>query len=291
MTPRSESVRLGIGLCLLAMVLFACQDAVTKILVRDYVVTQFVFIRFLAFAVFATLYAWWRGGLVAAMSVANLPLQIGRSLLICVEIMLYAFGLRFMGLAESHAIIATFPLIATAFAPLLLGEHVGWRRWSAVGVGFIGALIIIRPGLGVFNPAALIQLAAAFMFAMYHLLTRLVSRTDSFEASLFYFAWIGVIATAPFAVIDWRPPTPEAWAWMGFLSVTAIAGHFALILALQNAPASTLQPLNYTLLVWATIVGYLVFDNFPDNATVVGASIIVAGGLYAMFRSKQRGTT
>jgi len=278
----------GMLVCLTALALFACQDAFTKILARDYAVTQFLLVRFWAFAAFATVFAAWRCGLRTALRSARPRLQLVRCVIVVVEIGLFAFALRSLGLAEIHAISATFPLIATALAGPVLGEPVGWRRRVAVAVGFAGALIIIRPGSGVFHGAALIALAAAAMFATYNILTRLVSRSDRFETSLLYLAWVGAIGTTPFGLAAWRAPDAAAWVMMGLLAVSGIVGHLLFIKALELTPASLLQPLNYSLLVWATLIGFVVFGELPDAWTVIGAAVIVGSGLYAMFRERVR---
>lgn len=288
MNASPDRPRLGILLCLGALFMFSSQDAVTKVLVRDHDVAQFVMVRFWVFALFATVLAAKRIGIMQAIRAKRPVLQLGRSLLLVVEIALFATGLGYMGMADMHASFATFPLMATAMAPLILGEKVGWRRWAAVGFGFIGALIIIRPGLGLFQPTVLIPLACALMFGLYHILTRLASRQDDATTSLFYLGWVGVIASTPFGILAWTPPTTEAWMFMGLLSVTGLAGHFLLIMALEYAPASVLQPLNYILLVWATLMGFVLFNDLPDIVTLAGGALIVVSGLYAMFRERQR---
>ncbi len=291
MSTNTDKPKLGILLCLGALFMFSSQDAVTKVLIRDYDAAQFVMLRFWVFAIFATMLAARRTGLKSAIMAKRPVLQICRSLLLIAEIALFATGLRYLGLADMHATFATFPLMATAMAPFVLGEQVGWRRWSAVGVGFVGAVIIIRPGLGVFQPAVLIPLLSAFMFGLYHILTRLASQRDSAFTSLLYLGWIGALATTPFGITAWVPPTAEAWWFMALLSLTGLVGHVLLILALEHAPASQLQPLNYLLLVWATLMGYFLFDNLPDAATLAGSAVIVSSGLYVMFRERMKNQT
>ena len=288
MTQAPDKTRLGIMLCLFALFMFSAQDALTKVLIRDYDAVQFVMVRFWVFAVFATALAARRIGLKRAAMAKRPVLQVFRCVLLIFEIAVFATGLRYLGLADMHATFATFPLMATAMAPFMLGERVGWRRWSAVVVGFAGALIIIRPGMGVFQPVVLIPLASALMFALYHILTRLCAQTDSAYVSLFYLGWVGAIATTPFGLMAWKPPTAEAWMFMAALSVTGLIGHMLLILALEYAPASTLQPLNYILLVWATLIGFFVFDQLPDGMTLIGGAVIVSSGLFVMFRERVR---
>lgn len=278
----------GMLLCLAALLLFACQDAFTKVLARDYAVAQFLLVRFWAFAAFATVFAALRCGVGTAARSARPLLQLARCTIVVIEIGMFAYTLRYLGLAEVHAISATFPLIATLLAGPVLGEAVGWRRRVAVAVGFAGALIIIRPGAGVFHVAALVALAASVMFAVYNVLTRLVSRSDRFETSLLYLAWVGAIGTTPFGLAEWRSPDAHAWLLMVLLAVCGIIGHLLFIKALELTPASLLQPLNYSMLVWATLIGFAVFGELPDMWTVIGALVVVGSGLYAMFRERVR---
>ena len=269
----SRSHRLGVVLCLTALFVFACQDGVTKVLIRDYSVAQIVMVRFWVFAAFAVVFVSMRGGVAAATRSRRPMLQMVRSLLFVGEIALFAFGLHYLGLAESHALFATFPLIATALAIPILGEKVGWRRWIGVAVGFVGALVIIRPGLGLFQPAGLIALACAFCFALYSLMTRLASFRDSFETSTLYMAVIGCLAATIVGLPLWRAPDANGWGLLVLISILGTFGHMLLVKALQYAPASLLQPFNYTLLVWASLIGFAVFEEIPDLWTVAGAGL------------------
>lgn len=287
----SRSHRIGIFLCLLALFIIACQDGLTKFLIRDYPVAQLVMFRFWMFAGFAAIFASLRGGLGAAARSRRPLLQIFRSLIFVSEIGLFAFGLHYLGLAEIHALIATFPLIATALAIPILGEHVGWRRWLGVTIGFAGALTIVRPGLGVFQWPALIPLGCAFLFAIYNLTTRLVSFRDSFETSTLYMAVIGCVAATLVGLPQWRMPDAQGWLLLAVFSSMGIVGHMLFVKALEFAPASLLQPFNYTLMVWATLIGFAVFGELPDFWTIAGAALIVGGGGYVIWRERRLGRT
>ena len=281
--------RLGVALCLLALFVIACQDGLTKILIRDYPVAQIVMIRFWFFTGFAVIFVSMRGGVAAAVRSRRPLLQIFRSLVFVGEIALFAFGLHYLGLAEMHALIATFPLMVTALAIPVLGEHVGWRRWLGVAIGFAGALVIIRPGLGLFQPAALIPLGCAFLFAVYNLTTRLASFHDSFETSTLYMAAVGCIAATIFGMAQWRAPDADGWLLLIVFSALGTVGHMLFVKALEYAPASLLQPFNYTLMVWATLIGFAVFNEMPDLWTVAGAALIVGGGGYVIWRERALG--
>jgi drug/metabolite transporter (DMT)-like permease len=270
---------------------FAAQDGITKVLVRDYSPAQVIMVRFWAFAIFAVVYAHMRGGLGRAIRSKTPVLQIFRSVLLILQMMVFALGLRYMGLADAHALFATYPLIATALAVPILGEHVGWRRMAAVGVGFIGALVIIRPGLTVFDPTGFILLAAALGFSTYSLLTRRASFRDGFSTSIFYLGIFGAIAATAIGLPFWKTPTGDDLILLLILSSTGIIGHLFLIKSLEFAPATLLQPFNYTSLVWASLIGFAVFGEIPDGWTIAGAAIIVGAGVYVVWRERRIGRT
>ncbi len=288
--PRSEqnNSSLGIALILSAMFVFATQDAFTKILVDTYAAPQILLVRFSFYILFALAYAKRRKPLRHCLKSAAPWLQIARSLLIVAEIGMFIVSIRFLSLAEMHALFATFPLMVTAIAALFLGERVGIRRWTAVFVGFIGVLIILRPGFGELKPGVLLALLTAFMFAIYNVLTRLAARYDDSETSTVYMGLVGFVTMAIVGPFFWVSPTQTDWLLLFGLAVAGTAGHFLLIKALEAAPASTLQPFNYTLLVFAGFYGWAVFDNLPDVWTLTGSTIVVGSGLYVIYRERRR---
>ncbi|MEQ8443474.1 MAG: DMT family transporter [Alphaproteobacteria bacterium] len=288
MNQRIDNPSRGIALVVMATFIFACQDAVTKHLAQTYDIPQIIWVRFLFFAVFAMALSGWNKPLKQVVRAKRPVLQVIRSLIIVFEILAFVYAVRVLSLAETHALFASFPLIVTALSALFLKEDVGIRRWAAVLAGFVGVLIIIRPGFGVFQLEAIVALVTAFMFALYHVITRVVSAEDGSDTSLLYMAVIGAAVTTAIGPFFWTEPTPEAWRYLALLSLTGAIGHMLLIKALECAPASTLQPFNYTLLVWATVMGYLVFGNLPDVWTVVGGSVVVASGLYTIYRERIR---
>ncbi len=287
LNPRDQTLK-GIGILVVATFFFAAQDAITKHLVQSLSVFQIVAVRFFFFALFALAFAARRVGLRRSFQSANLPLQVVRGLLIMAEISLFALTIGYMGLAEMHALFACFPLVITALSVPLLGESVGWRRWLAVAIGFVGTLIIIRPGAGIFNPWALGAISAASMFAVYNILTRKVSRDDRFETSLVYFGLVGFLSSLVFAVFVWKTPTPTESLLLLAISITGIIGHLSLIKALELVPAVILQPFNYFVLVWAIILGFLIYGEVLDPITLAGAAIVVGSGVFIAFREHKR---
>ncbi len=277
----------GILLMNLAMILLAGMDGISKTLAADYAVPQILCVRFLIFCLFALAIARPKS-LRAAFKSHHPYLQIARSLIIVVEVGVFIVAFRHLPLADTHAIAGIAPLLVTALAVPFLGERVGRRRWSAIAIGFVGLLVIVRPGLGVFNPAAFIPLVGAGLWAVYQILVRKVAE-DSAATSLLYMAVIGAVVMTALAPFFWRPPDGTGWLLLIALGVVGSLGHYILILAFRATTASTLQPFHYVVLLWATTIGYFVFGDLPDLWTILGGAIIAVSGLYAFYRERQLG--
>jgi drug/metabolite transporter (DMT)-like permease len=217
-------------------------------------------------------------------------LQVARSfLLVCATVGNF-LALRWMQLDEVLSIIFTFPFLVSIISGPMLGEWIGARRWAAVGVGFCGVLLITRPGLGGVHAAALFSVGATVSYALYAVITRIVSRTDSNQTSLFYSNLVGALVLLPIVPFVWRTPTDwQSWALLVIVGVLGSAGHFCMIAAHKLAPASVLSPFIYTQLIWVTLLGYLVFDHLPTGWTIAGAAIVVGSGLYLLHRERKVG--
>ena len=261
-------------------------DAMTKLVVHEYAPQQFLMVRYWGFVILALIWANRTIGIKAAFKSARPGLQFLRSIILIVEAATMAIAFAYLGLAEAHAIFAVYPLLTVVLAALVLREPIGWRRRAAIAVGFLGALLIIKPGMGVFQTAALIPLAGAALFASYAILTRFMAGEDRFEVSFCYMAVMGALAVTPLGLLSWRPPTLEAAGVIGLMAVLGIAGHVLLVKALEYANASALQPFNFFLLAWATMIGMSVFGERPDLLTIVGTIVIVAAGLFTIFRER-----
>jgi len=192
-----------------------------------------------------------------------------------------------LGLIETHAVFAVYPLLVAALSGPVLGEHVGWRRWVAIGIGFLGVLVILQPGFGVFAPAALIPLVAATMFALYGLLTRYVARDDSAAVSFFWTGTAGAVVTTSMGIWYWQPMAPGDWGWMGLLCLTSAFSHWLLIRAYEVAEASAIQPFAYLQLVFATMIGIGVFSETLRPNVAMGACIVVLAGLFTLWRARR----
>lgn len=281
-----QNTRLGIGLMVLTTFIFALQDGLSRHLAENYSVFMVVMIRYWFFAAFVmTIASRKAGGLRAAAATSQPIIQSFRGFLLAAEICVMVTGFVYLGLVESHAVFATYPLLVAALSGPVLGEAVGWRRWMAIGVGFIGVLIILEPGFGVFSPYALIPLAAALMFALYGLLTRYVARRDSSATSFFWTGVTGAIAMTVVGIWHWEPMASKDWIWMITLCLTGAAGHFTLIKCYEVAEASSVQPFAYLQLAFASTLGIFVFGETIRPNVAVGVAIILSAGLFTLWRA------
>jgi drug/metabolite transporter (DMT)-like permease len=277
----------GVALVLLATFCFASMDAMSKILADTFAVTQILWVRAMVFLAFA-LWVARPKGIRHVLRSARPWLQGARALLLIIESALFVLAFKYLPLADAHAIAAASPLFVMALSVPLLGEYVGPRRWLAVIFGFIGVLLIVRPGFAEFKLAFLFPLIGAGLWGLYQILVRLCSRTDSSETTLLWTASIGFIATTVVAPFSWTPPAAKDWAMMVVLSLLGSVAHFALIKAFERVEASALQPFLYALLVWAAVLGYGVFGDIPDRWIMMGATVIIASGTYAWHRERIR---
>ncbi len=278
-TRAERHTSLGALLMSLSMLGFAAMDAMSKFLVTDYPIVQTLWIRYLVYAVFAIMVT--RKAGVRRMAISRRPwLQAARSLLAVIEGAIFVLAFAFLPLAETHAIAATSPLIVIALSAPLLRERVGLHRWLAVGAGFIGVLLIIRPGFEALTWPLALPLLGAFLWGLYQIMVRMCARDDAPETTLLWSAFIGLAAISVVAPFYWRTPDLLAATLMFGIGVLGALSHFALIKALDFAEASAVQPYGYTLLVWAAVLGALVFGDIPAIWTVIGGVVVVLSGLY-----------
>jgi len=281
--------RLGILLMIATTFVFAMQDGISRHLGGTYNVMMVVMIRYWFFAAFVIAYAArQKGSFRATVQTEQLGLQLLRGFLLAAEILVAILSFVYLGLIETHAIFASYPLMITALAGPFLGETIGWRRWLAIAVGFIGMLIVLRPGAGVFSPYSLIAVASALMFAAYGILTRYVARKDRAVTSFFWTGIGGVVLTSAIGIWFWEPMTLADSGWMAILCVTGALGHFLLIKALEVAEASAVQPFSYFQLVFVSILALVVFGETMEGSTILGAGIVVSAGLFTFWRERVR---
>jgi drug/metabolite transporter (DMT)-like permease len=283
-----QNTRLGIMLMIATTFVFAMQDGISRHLAGEYNVFMVIMIRYWFFAAFVmSVAARKAGGLRAAAKTSQPVLQAFRAVLLVTEICVMVLAFTILGLIESHAVFTCYPLLVAALSGPVLGEKVGWRRWTAIGVGFVGVLIILQPGFGVFRIEAIVPLIAALLFALYGLLTRYAARKDSTATSFFWTGTVGSIAMTSIGIWFWEPMTGPDWGWMGLLCITGALGHWLLIRCYEVAEASAVQPFAYLQLVFVSALGIVVFSETIRTNVAVGAAMIVAAGLFTLWRERQ----
>ena len=286
-TPRTSRPTLGIILMVLTTMVFAVQDGISRYLAENYNVLTIVMIRYWFFALFVVALSHYRGGVSAIAKTSQPVLQIGRGVLLVVQICVAVWAFTLVGLVQFQAVFASYPLTITALSALFLSERVGWRRWAAVVAGLCGVIIAIRPGTGFFDLHTILPVISALCFAAYGVLTRYAARRDSAETSFFWTGVGGAIGVSLIGPFFWLPPAGLDWLWMVALCLTGIGGHFLLIKAYDVTEASTVQPFAYFQLVFASAVGMWAFGDVIDRYIVLGASIIVGAGLFTLWRERQ----
>lgn len=277
----------GILLFCTALALFIGMSAVVRHLARDYPMSQIIWARYFFHCVL--MLALFPHRIPTFLVSGRKVLQVSRGVLMLLATMFNFAALQFLPLADISAIAFTTPLIATALSVFVLGEHVGPRRWGAVAVGFLGALIVIRPSPGLFHWPVLIPLGMACLYALYQIATRLTRDAADPLNALFYTALTGAALTLPFLLFGWRTPDGfQDWLLLASLGVLGGTGHFMVIEAYRRAPVSVIAPFGYTEIVWALLAGYFLFAEIPDRWTLAGAAIIAGSGLYVLHRERLR---
>ncbi len=286
--PIEDRRLLGIGLALFGYLCFCVTDSCAKWLsLRGMPTTEVVFVRYLGQFIIVL-------GMIPprapkSVLVSRRPvIELLRGLCLLGSTVANFFALTFIPLTITASINFTMPLILCALSIPMLGEKIGWRRWLAIVIGFIGVLIIVRPGTAAFHPAMLLSLLAVSFSAFYFLFTRMLAGVDGTATQQFYSGAIATLCMLPFAFSHWV--WPGDWTmWIPFLLIgaAATAGHQVLIIAHRFAPASTLAPFNYSLIVYMTISSWFVFGQPPDEWIFVGAPIVIASGAYIWWRERQ----
>lgn len=282
------NTRRAIWLMVATTFVFALQDGLSRHLAGSYNVMMVVMLRYWFFAAFVITIAMRNQGGIKAVAKTSQPgIQILRGLLLAGEICVMVLAFVLLGLVESHAVFTCYPLLVAALSGPILGEQVGWRRWTAIGIGFVGVLIILQPGFGVFSIAALVPMLSAFMFAVYGLLTRYAARKDSSATSFFWTGVTGAVAMTIVGIWYWEPMTGLDWGLMGLLAIMGVFGHWLLIKVYELAEASAVQPFAYLQLVFASAMGVFVFGEALENNVVIGAVLVVLAGVFTLWRARK----
>jgi drug/metabolite transporter (DMT)-like permease len=284
--PFSKSKEfVGILFAVAAYFSFSILDAFQKTAVINHSIFQLLFIRYIFTLLLSCSeakrkknYKFWQSN--------NVKLQVLRSFFSIIESGCFVLAFRYLSLADVHSVGSLTPVIIVALSALILKEKVSPKTWIAIFVGFLGVLIILRPGLSIFDIKSLLPLMAAFFLGLYQVVTRKVSENDSTETSLFYTSLIGFIVLSILAFVYWQPLTLNSYFLFTCIGIFFSMGIYFQIIALSKARASIIQPFHYTLIFWAIILGYLVYDDLPDMPTIVGAIIIAASGIYVLRAGK-----
>ena len=278
---RLSPTSIGILFAVLAYFSFSLLDTVQKTTVIYHSIFQILFLKYF-FTLFLSIFESYRKKNNYFFRTKNFKLQITRSILSIIESGCFILSFRYLTLADAHSIGSLTPIIIVALSAIILREKVNLKTWIAIFFGFIGVLVIIRPGLSIFDPMSLIPLAAAFFLSFYQILTRKVSKYDSSETSLFYTSVIGIILMSLIIPFFWQPL--QSYSYLLFLGIGVFfsLGIYFQIIALSFAKASIIQPFHYTLILWAIILGYIFYNDFPDIPTIIGAIIITLSGIYVL---------
>ena len=272
----------GIVLMCVAMLLMVCMAATTKQLNTIYSPTQLIWARF--FFNLVLIYVLFPGRARRMFVSQNVGWQLSRSTAIAFAGALFVIALRHISIAELVAITNTAPILITVFAALFLRERVSSAGWIAVGVAFAGVLIILRPGFAVFQWAAILPLFMAVAYAFHQIVARKISDEEHPVTSLAYTTIVGTIVATIALPFDWTAPDLSGWVLLAMTGLLGGIAHFFIIRAYERTPAPTVAPFIYSELLWAVVVGYLVFNDIPDLWTLVGAAVIAASGLFVLLR-------
>ena len=281
-----ENVRMGILLILIYSFFAVISDTCAKSLVSEATVTQVVWGRFF-FHALALLIFLGPLKLLELSKTSNPKLQFIRSFMMIATAFFFFTGINAIDLATAHSIFFITPILVTVLSIPILGERIGLRRILGVCVGFSGALVILRPGFDQVPPESLYFVFAAITAAIYQITTRKLGNVDHAYTTLFYTAVFGAFLSSLIVWVEWQALNLAYWALMIALGFTAALGHFFLIKAFQVAPASALMPFSYFSFIWALVIGYLLFNELPDNQTVLGAGIIMGSGIYIYLREEK----
>ncbi|GIR54733.1 MAG: hypothetical protein CM15mP62_22040 [Rhodospirillaceae bacterium] len=286
----NNGMMLGILLAILAGFLFVSSDTVVKVSRQDLPVAMVVWGRFTAH--FLLMLFLFPGRKINKLfKVNNFKLVIFRGILLLLCTCLFFTAIGYIGLAEANSIMFISPFFVVALSIPLLKEKVGIRRWSAVIIGFIGIVIILRPGFQEIHWAYFLIIGVAFFFALFTILTRTLSFTETAISMWFYTALVGMVGSSAIVWYYWQTPTLSQSLMLLFIGAIGGGSHYIVIKAYQRASASMLAPFQYFQIIWATIYGLLVFDVAPDGWTWLGTAIIIASGLYVWSREQQLGKT
>ena len=279
MNNKSNPYSYGIILILLTYLSFGILDTIQKTAVQYHSVFVLLFVKYTFCLIFSFFIAK-KNNVKKYYLSNNYKIQITRCVLSVCEACFFVLSFRYLALADAHTIGSLSPVLVVFFSYLILKEKINLATWVAIGISFFGVLLIMRPGLTIFNPYLFIPLLAAFFYSLFQIATRLNAQYDDNETMLLYNGLIGVIITSILSLFFWQPLHSFSFIFFIFLGFFFCMGLFLQIKALSITPASVLAPYNYTIIVWAIFFGLIVYKEIPDIFTIIGAIIIVISGVF-----------
>ncbi len=280
-----NNVLFGITLMVITTFMFSSMDGVSRYLAEKNNVFTLVTMRywFIAFVMMVTCF-FIKNRISDILNTKQPYIQFSRGVILSLNNCLVVYTFTLLGLVETHAIIACYPLIVAGLSVPFLGERFGWRRWMAIFTGFIGVIIILRPNTNVITEGSIFAIVGAIMFAVYLILTRYVSRSDTAITSFF---WTGIGGTVTMSLISlfiWDNILREDYLWLLLMCILSAGSHFMMVKTLQVAEASVVQPFSYLQLVFGSIIGVTIFSESIDLMIIVGAMVVIGSGLFTTWR-------
>lgn len=276
----------GIGFVIFMTICFSSLDASAKYLSNELPLWVLLWGRYVFNFLFVALF-FIRGAPADILRTRKIKLQILRSILLVASTLTFWLALMFLPLVDCVVVLFVSPILVTMLAAPLLGESVGRHRWIAVIIGFVGVMVVMRPGFTIFDWMSILPLITALFYAGVQISTRILGRTDGALTTLLYSSAGGAIISTIGVLFFWVTPSLGQWFVLGWLGFLGALGHYLMIKAYEIAPASLLAPFDYTTLIWATILGFIAFGDLPDTWTVLGALIIMSSGLYLIRRESR----
>ena len=272
---------IGIFFGALAFFIFATSDVIQKYATINHTIFQIIFFRYL-FLLIVSFVESRRKQNKFFYKTKKIKIQLSRSIVSVIETVFFVSSFKYLSLTTAHSVASLAPVFVVILSMFILREKIDRTLWAVIFFGFIGVLIILRPGFDVFDIKSLLPLGAGFFFALYQVITKKASEHDSDETSLFFTSIFGLVIITVLALYFWHPLTYFSFIILPLIGVMMTLAHYSLIIALARAPASKIQPFHFTLIFWAIIFGYIFYSDIPDIPTIIGATIIALSGVYVI---------
>ena len=279
MITETKTYNYGIFLFLIAYFSFAILDTIQKTAIQYHSVFQLLLVKYI-FCIFFSFFIAKKNNIKKFYSTNNYKIQLIRCILSICEACFFILSFRYLALADVHTIGSLAPVLILVFSYIILREKISMVTWIAIFISFFGVVLIMRPGISIFNPYLILPLLAAFFYSLFQVMTRLNARYDDNETMLFYNGLIGAIIMLVFSYFFWQPLHSFSYIFFIFLGFFFCVGLYLQIKALSLTPASILAPYHYSIIIWAILFGFFVYDDFPDIFTIIGAIIIVSSGVF-----------